>query len=86
MRSFSSWTCKLPMLMFQTLSPDPLLPRRKILLRTQPSWRGGGRGETSPPSAAIDSSEGGVSGEGKTEEKNEDAPADLPEGPSLPPS
>ncbi|KAL0454010.1 UNVERIFIED_CONTAM: hypothetical protein Slati_0740200 [Sesamum latifolium] len=34
------------------------------------------------PLAAIDSSEGGVFGEGKTEEKKEDAPADLPEGPS----
>ncbi|KAL0293249.1 UNVERIFIED_CONTAM: hypothetical protein Sradi_6948000 [Sesamum radiatum] len=35
-----------------------------------------------PPATAIDSSEGGVSAEGKTKEKNEDVPADLPEGPS----
>ncbi|KAL0462868.1 UNVERIFIED_CONTAM: hypothetical protein Slati_0174400 [Sesamum latifolium] len=64
--------------MLQIPSPDPLLSRRKILLRTQVE----AEVKRHPPAAAIDSSKGGVSGEGKTEEKKEDAPADLPEGPS----
>ncbi|KAL0403906.1 UNVERIFIED_CONTAM: hypothetical protein Sradi_2031400 [Sesamum radiatum] len=77
----------LPMLTLQTLSPNLLLSRRKILLRTQDdldSLLGEVEAEVRrhPPAVAIDSSEGGVSGEGKMEKKKEDAPAGLSESPS----
>ncbi|KAL0426209.1 UNVERIFIED_CONTAM: hypothetical protein Slati_2795700 [Sesamum latifolium] len=74
------------MTMLRTLFARPSASDKEILLRTQPPWRGRGRSERSPPAAAIDSSEGGVSGDGRTEEKKGDAPADLPEGPSNDPS
>ncbi|KAL0288941.1 UNVERIFIED_CONTAM: hypothetical protein Sradi_7084900 [Sesamum radiatum] len=37
--------------MFQIPSPVLLHPRRKILLKTQPSWRGRSGSETFPPSS-----------------------------------
>ncbi|KAL0367753.1 UNVERIFIED_CONTAM: hypothetical protein Sradi_3665400 [Sesamum radiatum] len=78
-RTSPFWMCKLPTLMLQTPLPNLLPPRRKILLKT---LVGGGRSETAPPATAIDSLEGGASGEGKTEDKKEDAPAGPSEGPS----
>ncbi|KAL0431403.1 UNVERIFIED_CONTAM: hypothetical protein Sradi_0766300 [Sesamum radiatum] len=55
-------------------------PRRKIILKTQSSWKGRGGSETFPPTAATDSTEGVVAGEGKSEGKKENAPTDHPEG------
>ncbi|KAL0458660.1 UNVERIFIED_CONTAM: hypothetical protein Slati_0493200 [Sesamum latifolium] len=85
-RSFPSWTCKLLMPMLQTPSPILLSSRRRILLKTLPSWGGRGRSETFPPppapAAATDSIEGGAPSEGKPEGKKEKAPADPSEGPS----
>ncbi|KAL0427120.1 UNVERIFIED_CONTAM: hypothetical protein Slati_2886800 [Sesamum latifolium] len=70
------------MTMLQTPLPVLLPSRRKILLKTQPPWRGRSGSETSPsPAAATDSTEGGVPGEGKPEGKD-NAPTDPPEGPS----
>ncbi|KAL0449463.1 UNVERIFIED_CONTAM: hypothetical protein Slati_1502700, partial [Sesamum latifolium] len=77
MRSSLFWTCKSPMLTLQTPLPNLLPLRRKILFRTQVE----AEVKRHPPITAIDSSEGGVFGEGKTEEKKEDAPTN-PEGPS----
>ncbi|KAL0415442.1 UNVERIFIED_CONTAM: hypothetical protein Slati_3376100 [Sesamum latifolium] len=76
--------CKLLMIMLQTPSPVLLPPRGKILLKTQPPWRGRSRSETPPPppAAATDSIKGGVPGEGKPEGKKENAPTIPPEDPS----
>ncbi|KAL0445420.1 UNVERIFIED_CONTAM: hypothetical protein Slati_2264700 [Sesamum latifolium] len=62
--------------MLQTPSPDLLLLRRRSSSGLSLLGEVEAEVKRHPPAAAIDSSEG------KTEEKKEDAPTDLPEGPS----
>ncbi|KAL0344698.1 UNVERIFIED_CONTAM: hypothetical protein Sradi_4301100 [Sesamum radiatum] len=84
------WTCRLPMPMLQTPLPKLLLPRRRILLKTRVSLSafcllGEVEAEVKqhPPAATIEPSEGGASGEGKTEEEKEDAPTGPQKAPSM---